>query len=116
MRLVRKLYAAEGKNLCRMTGLPEKVLELPRKFEAFYPKGAIENLFDGWYSETSRMLSASLWILAVVLVLMFRKESLNFIAPVFVAYVAVSGLLMCMGEALNFFAQICFFEIGRAHV
>ncbi len=109
MRLVRKLYAAEGKNLCRMTGLPEKVLELPMKFEAFDPKGAIENLFDGWYSETSRLLSTSLWILAGVLILMFRKECLDFIAPVFVAYTAVSGLLMCMGETLNFFAQICFF-------
>ena len=109
MRLVRKLYAAEGKNLCRMTGLPEKVLELPRKFEAFDPKGAIENLFDGWYSETNRLLFTSLWILAGVLILMFRKECLDFIAPVFVAYTAVSGLLMCMGETLNFFAQICFF-------
>ncbi len=109
MRLVRRLYAAEGRNLCAMTGLPERVLALPGKFEAFDPKGALERLFGGWRNETDRLLDISILVLCCVLAVMFRGECLDFILPVLASYAAVSGLLMCMGESLNFFARICFF-------
>ena len=109
MQLVRKLYAAEGKNLCKMTGLPEKVLALPDDFEAFDPKGAIEGLFDGWRREANRLMLVSLLVLCVALAAMFRKSCIDFIAPLLVAFCATEGLLLCMGEHFNFFAQICFF-------
>jgi len=108
-RLVRRLYKAEGANLCAMTGLPEKVLALPAEFKAFDPKGAVENLFDAWESEARDLLLISLLALCAVLVVLFRWECVDFILPIFCAYCATEGLLMFMGEALNFFALICFF-------
>jgi len=108
-RLVRRLYKAEGSNLCAMTGLPGKVLALPAEFKAFDPKGAIEDLFGAWEREARNLLLFSLLGLCAVLVTLFRRACLDFILPVLVAYCATEGLLMLMGETFNFFARIGFF-------
>ncbi len=107
--LVRRLYKAEGANLCAMTGLPEKVLALPAEFKAFDPKGAIEDLFGLWDREARDLLLFSFLALCVVLAVLFRWECVDFILPISCAYFATEGLLMFMGETLNFFAVICFF-------
>ena len=107
--LVRRLYAAEGKRLCEMTGLPEKVLALPEKVEVFDPKGALETMFDGWCKETDRLMVVALIALCAVLAIIFRGSCLNFIVPVCTAFVATECLLLCLGESSNFFARICFF-------
>ena len=107
--LVRRLYKSEGANLCAMTGLPEKVLALPAEFKPFDPKGAIEDLFGLWDREARNLLLLSLLALCVVLAALFRRECLDFILPISCAYGATEGLLMFMGETLNFFAVICFF-------
>ena len=109
VRLVQRLYEAEGTNLCAMTGLPEKVLALPAEFKAFDPKGAVENLFDAWESEARDLLLISLLALCAVLMALFRWECVDFILPISCAYCATEGLLLFMGETLNFFAVICFF-------
>ena len=107
--LVRRLYKAEGANLCAMTGLPEKVLALPGRFEAFDPKGTIEDLFCVWNREVGGLLTISILALCLALAAMFRRECLDFMLPILCAYCATEGLLMFMGETLNFFARICFF-------
>ena len=107
--LVRRLYKAEGANLCAMTGLPEKVLALPAEFKAFDPKGAIEDLFGLWDREARDLLLLSFLALCVVLAVLFRWECVDFILPISCAYFATEGLLMFMGETFNFFAVICFF-------
>ena len=107
--LVRRLYGAEGKSLCEMTGLPEKVLVLPKNVEVFDPKGALETMFDGWCKETDRLMIAALIVLCAVLAAIFRRNCLNFIMPVCTAFGVTEGLLLCLGESSNFFARICFF-------
>ena len=108
-RLMRRLYKAEGANLCAMTGLPAKVLALSAEFKAFDPKGAIEDLFGAWESETRDLLMISLMALFAALAALFRRECLDFILPILCAYCATEGLLIFMGEELNFFARIGFF-------
>ena len=108
-RLVRRLYKVEGANLCVMTGLPEKVLALPAEFKAFDPKGAIEDLFAAWEREARNLLLIALLALCAVLAVLFRRACLDFILPIWVAYCATEGLLIFMGETLNFFAVIGFF-------
>ena len=108
-RLVRRLYKVEGANLCAMTGLPEKVLALSAEFKAFDPKGAIEDLFGVWDRDARGLLLISFLALCVALAALFRRECLDFILPILVAYCATEGLLMLMGETLNFFARIGFF-------
>ena len=107
--LVRRLYEAEGANLCAMTGLPEKVLALSVAFKAFDPKGAIEDLFGAWEREARNLLLIALLALCAVLAALFRRACLDFILPIWVAYCATEGLLIFMGETLNFFAVIGFF-------
>ena len=108
---VRPTYrpAVEGANLCVMTGLPEKVLALPAEFKAFDPKGAIEDLFAAWEREARNLLLIALLALCAVLAVLFRRACLDFILPIWVAYCATEGLLIFMGETLNFFAVIGFF-------
>lgn len=108
-RLVAGLYAAEGESYRRMTGLPAAAFAVDEPCRVFDPKGTIEGLFTEWLDETSRLLWGALAALAVSLVLLFRRECLDFIIPVAVAYSATYGLLVCMGESMNFFTRICFF-------
>ena len=108
-RLVSKLYEAEGKRYCAMTGLPDSFVKPPDASSVFDPKGAVESLFGHWLSETSRLLWLSLAVLAGTLLILFGKDCVDFMIPVAVAYIATDGLLYCMGETFNFFARICFF-------
>lgn len=109
IRLVAALYAAEGDRYRSMTGLPAAAFAIDESCQVFDPKGAIEELFAGWLHETDRLLLAALAVLAFALVFLFRRECLDFIIPVAVAYSATYGLLVCMGETMNFFTKICFF-------
>lgn len=109
IRLVAALYAAEGERYRSMTGLPAAAFAISESCPVFDPKGAIEGLFAGWLRETDRLLCVSLAVLALALVFLFRRECIDFIIPVAVAYSATYGLLVCMGETMNFFTKICFF-------
>lgn len=109
IRLVAALYAAESDRYRSMTGLPAAAFAIDESCQVFDPKGAIEGLFAGWLRETDRLLLAALAVLAFALVFLFRRECLDFIIPVAVAYSATYGLLVCMGETMNFFTKICFF-------
>ena len=108
-RLVRSLYKAEGENYCRITGLPVSVLEPRGAYVPFDPKGVIGGLFDGWRKEIDGMFLVSMAVLAVVLAVLFGWGCLDFLLPVLSACCITFAVLMCMGEALDFFARICFF-------
>ena len=134
--LVRRLYAAEGRNYCEMTGLPQSVLTLPAKDVAFDPKGGLENVF----ARLTRKLRAVLLLTygAIVLflcaiALLLRCSPLrrriggtaearlggSGVAACFhsaaMAAFATIGLLGWIGEPITFFNLLCvfiFFGLG----
>ena len=108
-RLVRMLYAAEGKNYCDMTGLPQSALELPDEAPVFAPRERLEESLAEWQREAGSLLYVSMLVLFAAFLVAFGKEGIDFILPVAVSYAVVLSLLICMGESCNFFARICFF-------
>ena len=108
-RLVKELYAAEGENYRKMTGLPPSAFELPDSVPVFAPKERLENALVEWQKEASDLLYFSMLALFVAFIVLYRKESLDFILPVAVSYASVLSVLICMGENGNFFARVCFF-------
>ena len=108
-RLVKMLYAAEGKNYCEMTGLPQSALELPDEVPVFAPREHLEESLAEWQREAGNLLYVSMLVLFAVFLVAFGKDGLDFVLPVAVSYATVLSVLICMGEGCNFFARICFF-------
>lgn len=108
-RLLERLYAAEGTNYCRMVGLPYSVLKLPESAPVFSPRETLESALSRWQEEAGMLLHVSMLILFAAFAFVFRKDALDFVLPVAVAYSSAFAVLICMGENCNFFARICFF-------
>ena len=108
-RLVKMLYAAEGKNYCGMTGLPLSALELPAEAPVFAPRERLEEALDEWQREAGNLLYVSMLVLFAAFLVAFGKDGLDFVLTVAVSYAIVLSILICMGESCNFFARICFF-------
>ena len=108
-RLVERLYEAEGKNYCEMTGLPFSVLKLPEKKRVFAPKEHLEMALNQWDLEAKRLLIKVMLVVAAVFAVVLRRFSFAFILPMLYTYSVVESILLLMGENGNFFATICFF-------
>ena len=108
-RLVERLYEAEGKNYCEMTGLPFSVLKLPEKKRVFAPKEHLEMALIQWDLEAKRLLIKVMLVVAAVFAVVLRRFSFAFILPMLCTYSVVESILLLMGENGNFFATICFF-------
>ena len=134
--LVRRLYAAEGKAYCEMTGLPQSVLALPAKDVAFDPRGGLENVF----ARLTRKLRAVLLLTYGAIALLLGAISLLLRCPPLrrriggtagarlggsgvamcfhsaaMAAFATIGLLGWIGEPITFFHLLCvfiFFGLG----
>ena len=134
--LVRRLYAAEGKGYCEMTGLPQSVLALPTKDVAFDPRGGLENLFARLTRKLRAVLLLTYGAIALLLgaiSLLLRCSPLcrriggtaearlggSGVAACFhsaaMAAFATIGLLGWIGEPITFFNLLCvfiFFGLG----
>lgn len=109
IRLVERLFKAEGRNYCEMTGLPLSVLKLPAKGRVFAPREQLENALSRWNLEAKALLVRAMLVIAVVFAIVLRRSSFAFILPMFCAYSVAELVLLLMGEIGNFFATICFF-------
>ena len=108
-RLVERLYAVEGTNYCQMVGLPSDILKLPDRAPVFAPRETLEDTLFRWQDEAGKLMHVSMLILFVAFVFVFRKDALDFVIPVAIAYSGAFAVLVCIGEQCNFFARICFF-------
>ncbi|MBQ3097317.1 MAG: MMPL family transporter, partial [Kiritimatiellae bacterium] len=108
-RLVERLFEAEGKNYCEMTGLPLSVLKLPAKGRVFAPREHLETALYRWNLEARSLLLRVMLAIATVFVVVLRRSSLAFILPMLCTYSVVESVLLLMEETMNFFATICFF-------
>lgn len=75
----------------------------------FRPKPALLRLFDGYASETKRLLVVSYAVLACILAAAFRNRFFRVLWPVFAASVSTLGVMGWCGATLNFFHFLCFF-------
>ena len=114
--LVRRLYAAEGKTYCDMTGLPTSVLKLPSVDQTFDPKGELEDVFARLTCKLRLILQFSLGVVAfLALPLLFlppadwrRGVAVCFLSAL-TATLATIGLLGWLSEPITFFNLLCLF-------
>ena len=109
IQLVERLFEAEGKNYCEITGLPPSVLNLPAKGCVFAPREHIETALNQWNLTAKRLLAIVMLVIAAVFAVVLRRSSFAFMLPMLCAYSVVGSVLLLMGEFGNFFATICFF-------
>ena len=76
------------------------------------PKRAVEDLFATFSSATMRLLGWSLAVLAVLLVLVFRRRSVGFVASLAATFAATAGMLGWLGVPVTFFTLLCFFAVA----
>ena len=109
IRLVERLFEAEGKNYCEMTGLPFSVLKLPVEKRVFAPREHLETALSRWDLEAKVLLIRVMLVIAAVFAAALRRSSFAFILPMLCTYSVVESVLLLLGERGNFFATICFF-------
>ena len=109
IRLVERLFEAEGKNYCEMTGLPFSVLKLPVEKRVFAPREHLETALSRWDLEAKVLLIRVMLVIAAVFAVALRRSSFAFILPMLCTYSVVESVLLLLGERGNFFATICFF-------
>ena len=116
--LVMRLYAAEGMNYCKMTGLPESVLEMVAVFRKFDPKGALEGVFARLTRNLRVILLLTYGVVGFLMycLLVFRRDggASCFYSASTAAFASV-GLLGWIGEPMTFFNLLCvfiFFGLG----
>jgi predicted LPLAT superfamily acyltransferase len=109
VRLVERLFEAEGKNYCEMTGLPFSVLKLPVEKRVFAPREHLETALSRWDLEAKVLLIRVMLVIAAVFAVALRRSSFAFILPMLCTYSVVESVLLLLGERGNFFATICFF-------
>ena len=116
--LVMRLYAAEGMNYCKMTGLPESVLKMVAVFRTFDPKGALEGVFARLTRNLRVILLLTYGVVGFLMYCLhvFRRDggASCFYAASTAAFASV-GLLGWIGEPMTFFNLLCvfiFFGLG----
>ncbi len=77
----------------------------------FNPQVELTAFFDRHANETYRLLGASVLVMAIVLVGLFRRRFPKYILPVACAISATAGLLGWCGVKMTFFHPLCFFIV-----
>ena len=73
------------------------------------PRTALEDLFARFLASTCRLLGVSLGLLAVLLLVFFRKRFFLYVGPVVASVAATGGMLGWLGIPLTSFTLLCFF-------
>lgn len=73
------------------------------------PRTALEDLFARFLVSTCRLLGVSLGVLAVLLLVFFRKRFFLYVGPVVASVAATGGMLGWLGIPLTSFTLLCFF-------
>lgn len=77
--------------------------------EVLDPRTALEGLFARFLASTCRLLGVSLGLLAVLLLVFFRKRFFLYVGPVVASVAATGGMLGWLGIPLTSFTLLCFF-------
>ena len=77
--------------------------------EVLDPRTALEGLFARFLASTCRLLGVSLGLLAVLLLVFFRKRFFLYVGPVLASVAATGGMLGWLGIPLTSFTLLCFF-------
>ena len=109
IQLVERLFEAEGKSYCEMTGLPLSVLKLPEQKRVFAPREHLETALNQWDLEAKGLLIRVMLVIAMVFAVALKRSSVDFILPMLCTYSVAQSVLLLLGERGNFFATICFF-------
>ncbi|MBR1588999.1 MAG: hypothetical protein IJ658_11820, partial [Kiritimatiellae bacterium] len=76
------------------------------------PKRAVEDLFATFSSATMQLLGWSLAVLAVLLMLVFRRRAVGYVASLAATFAATAGMLGWLGVPVTFFTLLCFFAVA----
>lgn len=73
------------------------------------PRAELTAMFETFNRETRLLLAVSFAVMALALLVLFRRRALAYAAPVFAAVVATAGVLGWLGEKITFFHALSFF-------
>jgi predicted LPLAT superfamily acyltransferase len=72
-------------------------------------KAELQSMFDTLAAETIRLVAFAFAVMALALLVIFRRRFFVFVAPVACALAATAGALGWIGAPVNFFQLLCFF-------
>ena len=73
------------------------------------PRAELTAMFETFNRETRLLLAVSFAVMALALLVLFRRRALAYAAPGFAAVVATAGVLGWLGEKITFFHALSFF-------
>lgn len=76
------------------------------------PKRTLGELFDRFTSATLHLLGASCLVLAMLLIVIFRKKAPAYIMSLCATFAATAGMLGWLGVPVTFFTLLCFFAVA----
>lgn len=81
----------------------------PEEIARISPREALENMFERFSKETPLLILVSFTMMAIALLVIFKRRFFEYATPVGVAVVMTAAALGWLGEKITFFHTLCFF-------